>query len=112
MLVTTEQVRQSKPIWDELYFPNRIAYDFRDIYVTGSGNFTSDKGQTGGDQGFASHPAGFVLSHYGIQYGIRNRISDFIWMTFGNRFRGKEKPFLIHVFLLDNFMVLKRSDFH
>jgi hypothetical protein len=59
-------------------------HDLGHVDITLGGNFTGNKGQAGGDQGFAGHPAALVLGHDGIQDSVGNGIGDFVRMALGN----------------------------
>ena len=68
---------------------NGIANDFLDIYVCFGGDFAHYQYKTGGSAGLAGNTAHRILFHQCVQDGIRNLVTDFVWMAFGYGFGSK-----------------------
>lgn len=56
-------------------------------------NFSGNQNESCGRSSFTCYPGIGILGNYGIKHSIRNLIANFIWVTFGYRFRG-EKAFI------------------
>lgn len=75
---------------------NRFADDVRDIDVARRRNFTDDMYHTSRYQGFASNASVFIFCENGIQNAVRNLVSHFIGMAFGDGFGCKEFTIFCH----------------
>src|SRR5208337_131932 len=70
---------------------NYAAHQALEVHVSFGGNFAGDDDQAGAGQGFTGDAAGGVFTQAGVENGIGNLVGDLVGMSFGNRFRGKQK---------------------
>ena len=67
------------------------AYQALEIDVGLGGDFAGDDHQAGRGQRLRRYAAVGILFEAGVQNGIGNLVGNFVGMTFGHRFRGKQK---------------------
>jgi len=83
---------------------HRLLDDFTVIDVRGSGNFTGNNDQTGGNQSLASDAAFRVDSQDGVEHSIGDLIGNLVGMAFAHRLGGKE------IFSHDIFLLRKNKN--
>src|SRR4030042_2523252 len=66
------------------------AAELLEIAVALGGDVAGDRDEACRHQGLARYPAFWILRNQVVQYGVRDLVTDLIWMAFADRFRGEE----------------------